>query len=159
MHSVITVQVQLNIQIFVVFLMVPTFCREPHMRQYLKKLSARKPVVYTGDLNCGHLDIDIHNPTAKHIPKQSGLTVVERAAFDQMLQETQFRDAFRHFHPGTLLFFFCLTTFVSCAAFCLMICSLVSVLSLEKILRWVYFVRKCLYRCERTVHLLVGACR
>jgi len=70
------------------------------MRQYLKKLNARKPVVYTGDLNCGHLDLDIHNPTAKHISKQAGLTVLERAAFSQMLQETQYRDAFRYFHPG-----------------------------------------------------------
>ena len=70
------------------------------MRQYLKQLSALKPVVYTGDLNCGHLDLDIHNPTAKHIAKQAGLTAEERAAFTGMLSETGFRDAFRHFHPG-----------------------------------------------------------
>ena len=89
------------------------------MRQYLKKLNARKPVVYTGDLNCGHLDLDIHNPTAKHIPKQSGLTVLERSAFTQMLQETQYRDAFRYFYPGWLpyvmsLFFCAVFVFLFC---------------------------------------------
>ncbi len=72
------------------------------MRQYLQKLSARKPVVFTGDLNCGHLDLDIHNPTAKHISKQAGLTPVEREAFAVMLAETRFKDAFRHFYPGNL---------------------------------------------------------
>jgi exonuclease III len=77
-----------------------THDREPHMRGYLKKLSSRKPVVYTGDLNCGHLDLDIHNPEAKHIAKQSGLTPQERQAFTQMLEETKYRDAFRYFHPG-----------------------------------------------------------
>lgn len=74
--------------------------REPHMRQYLKTLAGRKPVVFTGDLNCGFEDLDIHNPTAKHIAKQSGLTPLERAAFAEMLAETHFRDAFRHFHPS-----------------------------------------------------------
>ena len=89
------------------------------MRQYLKQLSALKPVVYTGDLNCGHLDLDIHNPTAKHIAKQAGLTAEERAAFAGMLSETGFRDAFRHFHPGTvhaihiyILYLLCLRLFL-----------------------------------------------
>jgi exonuclease III len=71
------------------------------MRNYLRKLSARKPVVFTGDLNCGHLDLDMHNPGAKHIVKQSCLTPQERGAFTQLLQECGFRDAFRHLYPGT----------------------------------------------------------
>ena len=70
------------------------------MRAYLKSLSERKAVVYTGDLNVGHLDLDIHNPSAKHIVKQAGLTPVERAAFGQMLEESGLRDAFRQFYPG-----------------------------------------------------------
>lgn len=74
------------------------------MRQYLKTLAARKPVVFTGDLNCGFEDLDIHNPTAKHIVKQSGLTPLERAAFAEMLNETRYRDAFRHFHPSKCVF-------------------------------------------------------
>ena len=79
--------------------------REPHMRAYLKKLSLRKPVVFTGDLNCGHLDVDIYNPEAKHIVKQAGLTPQERQAFTKMVA-SDFQDAFRFFYPGskTLLF-------------------------------------------------------
>ena len=72
------------------------------MRAYLNKLSARKPVVYTGDLNVGHLDLDIHNPEAKHIAKQAGLTPQERAAFTEMLEATHFRDAFRYLYPSKL---------------------------------------------------------
>lgn len=83
---------------------LPVPHREPHMRQYLKTLAARKPVVFTGDLNCGFEDLDIHNPTAKHIVKQSGLTPLERAAFAEMLNETRYRDAFRHFHPSKCVF-------------------------------------------------------
>jgi exonuclease III len=73
--------------------------REPDMRAYLKHLSATKPVVYTGDLNVAHLDLDIYNFDAKHIAKQSGCTPRERAAFGTML-EAGFVDAFRHYHPG-----------------------------------------------------------
>lgn len=69
------------------------------MRAYLKKLNELKPVVYCGDLNVAHLDLDIYNFDAKHIVKQSGCTPRERAAFGKML-ETGFVDAFRHFHPG-----------------------------------------------------------
>jgi exonuclease III len=69
------------------------------MIQYLQNLNKRKPVILTGDLNVGHLDIDIHNPTAKHISKQAGLTPQERASFSLLLQETKFLDAFRYYYP------------------------------------------------------------
>lgn len=72
------------------------------MREYLNKLSERKPVVFTGDLNVGHLDLDIHNPTAKHIVKQAGLTPRERESFTQLLN-TNFIDAFRYYYPGRSL--------------------------------------------------------
>jgi exodeoxyribonuclease-3 len=72
------------------------------MRSYLKTLSQRKPVVLAGDLNCAHLDLDVHNPHAKHLPKMHGTTPAERAAFTALLQETAFRDALRFFHPGIL---------------------------------------------------------
>lgn len=36
------------------------------MRSYLSRLSTRKPVVYTGDLNVGHEDVDIHNPEVQY---------------------------------------------------------------------------------------------
>jgi len=71
---------------------------DPYLRQYLQKLNARKPVIFTGDLNVGHLDLDIHNPTAKHIVKQAGLTPQERQSFTELLS-TKFRDAFRFYYP------------------------------------------------------------
>ena len=70
------------------------------MYRYLKELEGRgKPVVLTGDLNVAHLDLDIHNPTAKHIAKQAGLTPQERTSFGTLLA-TGFQDALRFFYPG-----------------------------------------------------------
>ena len=69
------------------------------MREYLRELSTKKPVVFTGDLNVGHLDLDIHNPTAKHIDKQAGLTPQERASFTEFLSGN-FHDAFRYLYPS-----------------------------------------------------------
>jgi exodeoxyribonuclease III len=70
-----------------------------YMQNYLKGLEAQgKPVVYTGDLNVGHLDLDIWNPSAKHISKQAGLTVVEREAHSALL-ESGYVDAFRWLYP------------------------------------------------------------
>ena len=74
---------------------------EPDMRAYLKRLNQSKPVVYCGDLNVAHLDLDIYNHDAKHIVKQSGCTPGERKAFGDMLNEG-FVDAFRHFYAGNL---------------------------------------------------------
>jgi len=73
---------------------------DPYLREYLLGLQSakQKPVILTGDLNCGHLDEDIHNPTAKHITKQAGLTPVERESFGKLLA-SGFTDAFRHFYP------------------------------------------------------------
>ena len=39
---------------------------------YLERLSAKKPVILTGDLNCAHQEIDIHNP--KKNLKSAGFT-------------------------------------------------------------------------------------
>lgn len=41
---------------------------------YLAGLSAKKPVILTGDLNCAHQEIDIHDP--KRNLKSAGFTVV-----------------------------------------------------------------------------------
>ena len=57
------------------------------MRNCLKELDARKPLVLIGDLNVAHLDADIYNCKAKHIVKQAGLTPQERQAFGVMLKE------------------------------------------------------------------------
>lgn len=73
------------------------------MTKYITFLQERKPVIFTGDLNVGHLDLDIHNPEAKHIVKQAGLTPQERASFSNLLAQTGCRDAFRFFHSGKRL--------------------------------------------------------
>lgn len=79
---------------------------DPYFFSYLKSLeSTGKPVILTGDLNVAHLDLDIHNPTAKHISKQSGLTPQERQSFDTRLA-AEFQDALRYFYPSKFFFLF-----------------------------------------------------
>lgn len=70
------------------------------MIDYLCALNKKKPVILTGDLNVGHLELDIHNPTAKHISKQAGLTPQERNSFTKILSETSSVDAFRYYYPS-----------------------------------------------------------
>lgn len=53
--------------------------------RYLKSLEAKKPVVFTGDLNVAHLDLDIYNYAAPHIKKSAGCTARERDSFSSML--------------------------------------------------------------------------
>jgi exodeoxyribonuclease III len=65
----------------------------------LNALSARRPVVYLGDLNVAHEDVDFYNPAAPHIKKQSGLTPEERASHGAFLA-TDFSDAFRFYYPA-----------------------------------------------------------
>jgi len=72
---------------------------EPAMREHLKQLSESKPVVLLGDLNVAHLDADIWNVTAKHIPKSAGCTPREREAFGTLLAEGPYVDCFRHLWP------------------------------------------------------------
>ena len=74
---------------------------EVDMRGFLKELDARKPVILLGDLNAAHLDADIWNVTAKHVPKQPGTTPQERAAIGQLLAECGMKDSFKHFYPDS----------------------------------------------------------
>lgn len=72
---------------------------EPAMRAHLTELGKTKPVVLLGDLNVAHLDADIWNVTAKHIPKSAGCTPREREAFGTMLADGPYVDCFRHLWP------------------------------------------------------------
>jgi exodeoxyribonuclease III len=74
---------------------------DPYMRNYLLELQKKKPIVFAGDLNCGYADIDIHNPTAKHIVKQAGLTPRERSSFGEFFN-IGFVDALRYFYPNAI---------------------------------------------------------
>lgn len=63
---------------------------------YVKGLSERKPVVFCGDLNVAHQEIDLKNPKTNH--KNAGFTDEERACFTKVLQNG-FIDTFRYFYP------------------------------------------------------------
>lgn len=63
---------------------------------YVKGLDATKPVIYCGDLNVAHQEIDLKNPKTNH--KNAGFTDEERACFTKTL-ENGFIDSFRYLHP------------------------------------------------------------
>lgn len=63
---------------------------------YLKGLEASKPVIFCGDLNVAHKEIDLKNPKTNR--KNAGFTDEERAKFTA-LTEAGFIDTFRHFYP------------------------------------------------------------
>ncbi len=69
---------------------------EENLRNYLKELDSKKPVIYCGDLNVAHNPIDLKNPkTNEH---NAGFTKEEREAFGKLLDEG-FVDAFRYLYP------------------------------------------------------------
>lgn len=66
---------------------------------YIKTLDAKKPVVYCGDLNVAHEEIDLKNPATNH--KNAGFTDEERAKFSRVLANG-FTDSFRSLHPNAV---------------------------------------------------------
>lgn len=63
---------------------------------YLKKLEEKKPVIFCGDLNVAHKEIDLKNPKTNR--KNAGFTDEERACFTKVV-ESGFIDTFRYFYP------------------------------------------------------------
>lgn len=63
---------------------------------YLKQLEKTKPVVFCGDLNVAHKEIDLKNPKTNR--KNAGFTDEERQKFTELL-EAGFIDTFRYFYP------------------------------------------------------------
>ena len=63
---------------------------------YLKKLEETKPVIFCGDLNVAHKEIDLKNPKSNR--KNAGFTDEERGKFTA-LTEAGFIDTFRYFYP------------------------------------------------------------
>ena len=63
---------------------------------YIKKLDKKKPVIYCGDLNVAHEEIDLKNPKTNHM--NAGFTDEERAKFGAVLN-AGFIDSFRYFYP------------------------------------------------------------
>ncbi len=69
---------------------------EDAFRDYVKKLDAKKPVIWCGDLNVAHEEIDLKNPKSNH--KNAGFTDEERAKMTVML-DSGFIDTYRYFYP------------------------------------------------------------
>lgn len=64
--------------------------------KYAKKLEKKKPVIFCGDLNVAHREIDLTHPESNR--RNHGFTDEERAGFDRIVQGG-FLDSFREFHP------------------------------------------------------------
>ena len=69
---------------------------EDDIRDYLLDLDLQKPVVYCGDLNVAHQEIDIKNPKTNRM--NPGFSDEERAKMTQLL-ESGFVDTFRYLYP------------------------------------------------------------
>ena len=69
---------------------------EDDMRAYLSELDQTKPVIYTGDLNVAHNEIDLKNP--KSNVGNPGFSYEERGKFGELL-DAGFIDSFRELYP------------------------------------------------------------
>ena len=63
---------------------------------YMKKLEEKKPVIFCGDLNVAHEEIDLKNPKTNR--KNAGFSDEEREDFTTLLN-AGFIDTFRYFYP------------------------------------------------------------
>ena len=69
---------------------------EEDFRDYVLRLESKKPVIYCGDLNVAHKEIDLKNPSSNH--HNAGFTDEERNCFTKTL-ESGYIDTFRYFYP------------------------------------------------------------
>ncbi|MBP1529909.1 MAG: exodeoxyribonuclease III [Erysipelotrichaceae bacterium] len=69
---------------------------EDDLRAHLMKLDKIKPVIYTGDLNVAHNEIDLKNPDDNHF--SAGFSDEERGKFNELLN-AGFADSFRELYP------------------------------------------------------------
>ena len=69
---------------------------EDAWRAYLKQLDAEKPVIFCGDFNVAHQEIDLKNPKTNR--NNAGFTDQEREKFTKLLA-AGFTDTWRYFYP------------------------------------------------------------
>ena len=69
---------------------------ETDFLKYIKGLDEKKPVIFCGDLNVAHEEIDLKNPKTNH--KNAGFTDEERAKMTELLGNG-FIDTWRYFYP------------------------------------------------------------
>ena len=72
---------------------------EDDLRKHLMNLDKQKPVIFTGDLNVAHNEIDLKNPDENHF--SAGFSDQERDKFTKLL-ESGFKDSFRQLYPNTI---------------------------------------------------------
>lgn len=70
---------------------------EDAFRAYALSLARKKPLIFCGDLNVAHQEIDLRNPKTNRM--NAGFTDEERAKFGLLL-EAGFADTFRRLYPG-----------------------------------------------------------
>ncbi|KFM99221.1 exodeoxyribonuclease III [Bacillus clarus] len=63
---------------------------------YIKRLNEKKPVIFCGDLNVAHKEIDLKNPKTNR--KNPGFSDEEREKFTRILEEG-FVDTYRYLYP------------------------------------------------------------
>ncbi len=74
---------------------------EDALRGYICSLDEKKPVIYCGDLNVAHEEIDLKNPKTNH--KSAGFSDEERGKFTTLLQ-SGFSDSFRRLYPDRVAY-------------------------------------------------------
>jgi exodeoxyribonuclease-3 len=70
---------------------------DPAFLAYLRKLDKKKPVIFCGDLNVAHTELDLANPRTNR--RNAGFTDEERASFTTLLA-SGFVDTLREFEKG-----------------------------------------------------------
>ena len=74
---------------------------EDALREYIVALDAKKPVIYCGDLNVAHEEIDLKNPKTNH--HSAGFSDEERNKFTELLN-SGFKDTFRSLYPDKVAY-------------------------------------------------------
>ena len=74
---------------------------EDALRGYICSLDEKKPVIYCGDLNVAHEEIDLKNPKTNH--QSAGFSDEERDKFTTLLQ-SGFTDSFRRLYPDKVAY-------------------------------------------------------
>ena len=69
---------------------------DPAFLKYILSLEAKKPVIFMGDLNVAHQEIDLAHPKPNR--GKHGFTDEERAGFNNII-DAGFVDSFRSLHP------------------------------------------------------------
>ena len=72
---------------------------DPTFLKYIKELEKQKPVIFCGDLNVAHTEIDLARPKTNEF--SHGFTKEERQGFDNIVK-AGFIDTFRTLHPNEL---------------------------------------------------------